>query len=318
MYSKIDDVDLKILDLLEKEGFQLTNISSKTGLSRFTLSKRIKTLFKKGIIRRPTIVVNPFASGNKRIIFFEFKTNPHEPWIAEFLAKIENCEALVGVTGEYSLFARFKFKNSLQFNKLLRGIDEMMSRSVFKKYHFIDVIQCFKENHVIFEEEIGREVDLDNLDYKILHIMQNQDEYGHRHRPLTTMEVSRILKRLDKPISQPSVFRRLKRLKKEGVILRNTVDIDYDKLGFQTRFVLKLKVNPIVYDRIARGKFVFMKEITDLYRTSEDYGLLAMVQVRNVHEYNEFLIKLYDSKSVIDTFSTLILEERRLDTKTKL
>lgn len=143
---EIDGVDYRILDFLEKEGIKLKKISSETGISRFMVRKRLKKLFNMGIIRGSKIVVNPFTSGNKRTIFFEFKTNPNEPLIAEFLAKIENCEALYGITGEYSLFARFKFRNDLQFNEHLRRIDEMMSKSVFKKYHFIDVISCFKEN----------------------------------------------------------------------------------------------------------------------------------------------------------------------------
>lgn len=166
------------------------------------------------------------------------------------------------------------------------------------------------------ENEVGTEIDLDDLDYRILSIMKNQNKYSLESRPLSTAELSRILKKLGVPISQPSVFRRLKKLREGRVILRDAVDVDYDKLGLRIGFILKLKVNPVFYNNVAH-KLAFMREIADLYRTSEDYGLLAIVQVQNVHEYNKFIVKLYDLKSVIDTFSILILEERKIYAETK-
>ena len=54
-----------------------------------------------------------------------------------------------------------------------------------------------------------------------------------------------------------------------------------------------------------------MSEISDLYRTGEDYGLLAIVLAESVEEYNVFLTRLYDSRDVLDTHSTLVLDERK-------
>jgi DNA-binding Lrp family transcriptional regulator len=54
-----------------------------------------------------------------------------------------------------------------------------------------------------------------------------------------------------------------------------------------------------------------MPQIFDLYRTGEEYGLLATVRVKDASEFNAFLLKLYDSKDIIDTYSTLVLEERK-------
>ena len=95
------------------------------------------------------------------------------------------------------------------------------------------------------------------------------------------------------------------------------VKIDYHKLGFQTRFIMKVKVNPSVYSSLAREKLAPMKEITDLYRTNEDYGLLAIVLVRNVKSYNRFLIQLYNTTNGIDTYSTLVLENQTNKTNYK-
>jgi DNA-binding Lrp family transcriptional regulator len=54
-----------------------------------------------------------------------------------------------------------------------------------------------------------------------------------------------------------------------------------------------------------------MDEITDLYRTGEEYGLLAIVRMRDVSEYNAFLLKLFSLRDIIDTYTTLVLEERK-------
>jgi DNA-binding Lrp family transcriptional regulator len=54
-----------------------------------------------------------------------------------------------------------------------------------------------------------------------------------------------------------------------------------------------------------------MQEISDLYRTGEEYGLLAILRVKGVSEFNSFLVRLYDSADVIDTYTTLVLEERK-------
>ena len=54
-----------------------------------------------------------------------------------------------------------------------------------------------------------------------------------------------------------------------------------------------------------------MPEVTDLYRTGEEYGLLACVRVRDAAEFNSLLLRLYGSRDVLDTYTTLVLEERK-------
>jgi DNA-binding Lrp family transcriptional regulator len=308
--EELDPLDVKIVNSLEREGFQKQRVATQIGLSRFTISRRIKILFHKGIINSGQIILNPLAQRGSRITLSEFKTNPHEPWIARSLTNDKSCDVLYGITGEYSLFARFKLRDETEFNQFLQRMDIMMSNTLFKKYHFIHVIECFKENRIILDKIQVYNHKLDNTDHVILRILQNQKLYVSKPRPMTSMDVSRVLTQMNIPLSQPAVFRRIKRLKRIKVILKENVEIDYYKLGFQTRFIMKVKVNPSVYSSLARKKLAPMKEITDLYRTNEDYGLLAIVLVRNVNDYNMFLTQLYNTTNVIDTYSTLVLENQ--------
>ncbi len=307
----LDRYDLAILEMLQNNSkLSLTSAGEMLGLSRFAVKARIGKLFRNQVILGSTIVVNPSVVGLKRTVFFELKTNPHEPWLGELLGEMRPCDSIDGITGEYSLLGRFRIISEEHFGRVLKRIDEAMSRSFFKKYHVVNVIHTFKESGVPFEKETGIP-DLDNVDLNILEILLNQTKYVKAPRPLSTTQISRLLRNLGTKMSQPAVFKRLTRLESRGVILRYTIMIDPMKLGIKTKLIVRIKVNPASYDHVAHSFLAPMNEITDLYRTGEDYGLLAIAMVKDVSEYNSLLLKLYASKDIIDTYTVLVLQERK-------
>lgn len=310
----LDHYDLSILEALQKDGrMSLTDLGKILGISRFAVKDRIENLFRDEIILGPTIVVNPSLVGYERTLFFELKTNPHEPWLAELLEKTGSCDMLDGITGEYSLLGRFRFSNDEHFGQTLKRIDEAMSRSFFKKYRVVNVIRTFKEFDVPFERKT-RALNLDNIDLKILEILLNQTEYVKTPQPISTTQISRLLRNMGIKISQPTVFKRLTRLEDDGVILRHTLRVNKAKMGAKTKLIVGVKVNPAFYDTIARDFLAKMNEVTDLYRTGEDYGLLAIIRISNISQYNSFLLRLYETKDILDTCTTLVLEERKIST----
>ncbi len=308
----LDPYDLSILGVLQRDGrASLTDIGRGLGLSRFAVKNRIKKMFRDRLILGPTVVIDPSLVGFKRTMFFEFKTNPHEPWLAEFLEKMKECDVLDGITGEYSLLGRFRISDEEHFGRILKRIDRVMTKSFFKKYRVVNVISTFKESGVPFAGKATLPSSLDDIDRMILRMLLSQTRYIKTSQPLSTTQISRLLSDLGVKISQPSVFKRLKRLEDQGVILRHTILVNQEKMDFKTKLVVRIKVNPASYDKVARNFLVPMNEITDLYRTGEDYGLLAILRVRDASEYNVFLRGLYASKDIIDTYTTLILEERK-------
>jgi len=309
----LDGYDSVILDALQKDSqTSLTEVSEKAGLSRFAVKDRIEKMFKEKVLLGPTVIVNPALVGLNRTVFFEFKTNPHEPWLAKLLEDTFSCDLLDGIAGEYSLLARFRFADDEHFKRTLKKIDDAMGKSYFKKYRVVNAIRIFKETSVAFKtEEKGVDLKLDEVDLKILEILLNPIEYAKTPLPLSTVELSQLLHDSGIEISQPAVFNRLARLEKKGVILRHTVRVDYSRLGLRTKFIVRIKANPKVYDVVAQRFLALIPEISDLYRTGEEYGLLAVLRVKDVSEYNSFLLRLYDSKDIIDTYTTLVLEERK-------
>jgi Lrp/AsnC family leucine-responsive transcriptional regulator len=308
----MDRHNLDILEVLAKNSrASLTEISRRIGLSRSAVRDRVEKLFNAGVLLGPTIVVDPAQVGMSRTVFFEFKTNPHEPWLAKMLEKTPLCDLLDGTVGEFSLLARFRLTNDEHFAAVLKKIDDAMGRSYFKKYRVVNAIRIFKESGVAFQTGTRGPVKVDEEDRKILRILLNRAEASDSPLPLSTVELSKRLGSLGTHMSQPAVFNRLARLERSGVILRHVVKVDYSKLGLQTKFIAKIKANPNAYETVARSYLTSMPQIFDLYRTGEEYGLLATVRVRDASEYNSFLLRLYDSREIIDTYSTLVLEERK-------
>jgi DNA-binding Lrp family transcriptional regulator len=310
----LDHYDQLILESIVKGCKKsLTDLSRITGLTRFAVKGRIRKLFREGYVLGPTVVLNPFMVGIKRTVFFEFKTNPHEPWLAEMLQEMEACDVLDGIAGEYSLFGRFRLFDDAHFNRILRLVDEAMSKSFFKKYRVVEAIRIYKEEGVPFPlgEERRLPQALDDVDLKLLEVLLRQTDYVKPSLSISTVGLSRVLRRFGFSVSQPTVFKRLRKLEEDGVILRHKMMVNWSRLGLREKFIVRIKVNPNVYDSVAGAFLAPMDEITDLYRTGEDYGLLALVRVRSVADYNSFLLRLYRSKEIIDTHTTLVLEERK-------
>lgn len=308
----MDKYDQAILEMLKKDSSApLSDISKRVGLSRFTVRDRIGKLFKDQIIIEPTVVVDPSRIGLTRTVFFEFKTNPHEPWLATLLETTASCDLLEGITGEYSLWARFRLKDDEHFSRVLRKIDDSMGRSYFKKYRVVNAIRIFKENAVAFKPESRRISKLDRVDFKILDVLLNHTKYLRTSLPPSTVQICQLLRDNGISISQPAVSNRLSKLRQEDIILGYTVRIDYSKLNAGMKLVVRVKANPSAYSTVAQRFLANLPEISDLYRTGEEYGLLAILNVRDVSEYNTFLLRLYESKDIIDTYTTLVLEERK-------
>ena len=88
-----------------------------------------------------------------------------------------------------------------------------------------------------------------------------------------------------------------------------TVNFSPKKLGFEGKYYLRIKPkDPSKYNKLA-FKLVKNKNITDLFRIGEQLGLLAIVRVKKVEDYAEFIKTLYQSDEIEDTMTTFVLDE---------
>ena len=51
------------------------------------------------------------------------------------------------------------------------------------------------------------------------------------------------------------------------------------------------------------------QNITDLFRIGEQYGLFAIVRVKDIEDYATFIRDLYNSENIEDTYTNFVLDE---------
>ena len=302
---KLIDQKLKnrvLRELLKDYRISINELADSLKVSRSKILRIINFLKKNEFIIGHTIIQDSFLL-QQRTFFFEIKTNPNEPWLINELEKFD-CESLDGIIGEYSIILKIKISNNAEFNHVLKMIDNLMAKSYFKKYQLIEVLQTYKENGVIFQNSANFS-NLDDIGYEIIKILKNQPI-----NPYTTSEISKILHSRKISISQPGTWKRIDRLVKNGIIKKFTITLNREKFSL-TKFYLRIKVDPAHYDEIAKNFLSKQKNILDLYRTGENYGLLAVTLTRNISDFNNFIINLYDSGlNIIDTNTIVVIDER--------
>ena len=295
-----------IKNLSGKTKFIISRNSRALGLTRQTYQNKLDGLRDQQIITNFTININPsIHPNNLKYVMLEVKTNPKEPELVRELLKIPQLRMLDGIIGDFSLFALFIFKSPEEYYQILNTIDKIMSKSYFKKYQIIDTIKVFKTNGISLKNS-GLRFELDNIDFNILNILRD----GQGLKPISTYEINKIFEeQLKIEISQSTIHNRIKKLEREGIILNYTVNFMPKKIGYKGKYLLRIKPkDPSKYNELAI-KLDMNKNITDLFRIGEQYGLFAIVRVEKIEDYATFIKDLYSSEEIEDTYTNFILDE---------
>ncbi len=286
---------LKILS--EDARLSMERLGEHLGVSRQVIGRIVRKLQEKGIIRKYAALINSAAF---QTYFVEFKTNPREPQIADSLMHIPNVHALDGVIGEFSLLAKIIAKNQAEFARILEQIDKFMSNSHFQVYRVINTIQCFKESGDVIAEEIP--VNISPSDEIILQKIRLMPQ---------KLNLSELKTQTPLHWAPSTLSKKLDKFLQTGVVRKYTVCVDPTFLHLQTKFILRIKPLSLdQYTAIARAIARGFTEVIDLYRTGEDFGLLAIVRTPDISAYNSFLRRLYQTVDVEDTHTVLVIEEQ--------
>tara|TARA_Y100000310_G_scaffold322247_1_gene381073 strand:+ start:368 stop:793 length:426 start_codon:yes stop_codon:yes gene_type:complete len=111
----VDKKDFAIIDVLkENSRLSIRDVAKRTKLRPSTVHQRIARLKEKKVIDKFTLKLNNKAMGEGFIVFMLIKTKP-----AAILDKIINnkhVREFFGVTGEYDLLLKLKFRDVEEFN----------------------------------------------------------------------------------------------------------------------------------------------------------------------------------------------------------
>ncbi len=126
----LDDVDLKILDLLQKDS-QMSNaeLARRVSLSAPAIHGRVKRLEHKGYIEKQVAILNQEKLGFDLLCFIFISTNIHQAEKLEALestlvdmAEVLECHCL---TGEYDYILKVAIKDRKGLERFIRKLNQL-------------------------------------------------------------------------------------------------------------------------------------------------------------------------------------------------
>ncbi|MCF8884710.1 MAG: Lrp/AsnC family transcriptional regulator [Nitrososphaerota archaeon] len=121
-WETLDEVDLKILEILKRDGRKsFVEIGKMLGLSEGAVRRRVKLMQEKGIIRRFTVEIAMDAVVNA-VSFIFFEKSEHSRELLQRIAEIDSVEKVYELTGRIDAIALISARNISELN---RCIDEI-------------------------------------------------------------------------------------------------------------------------------------------------------------------------------------------------
>ena len=113
---ELDHKDLKIIGILKNNAREpIKDITKKTAIRPSTVHQRIQRLIKNKVIEKFTIKLDNKAIGENFIAFMLIKGTTSDYIHSKFL-NTKNVKEVFGVTGEYDVLVKLKFKDVEEFN----------------------------------------------------------------------------------------------------------------------------------------------------------------------------------------------------------
>ena len=144
------------------------------------------------------------------------------------------------------------------------------------------------------------EIILDNIDLQILRALQENAR-------LTTKELAAQVH-----LSTTPVFERMKRLEREGFILKYAAVLDAGKLGRGFTVFCSVKLKQMTRS-VARNFISVIKDIpqvAECYNISGEYDYLLKIQATDMKYYNEFIINVLGNiDSIGSVLSSFVMDE---------
>ena len=125
-YSNIDEIDLKILRLLQNDArMSVKAIAEQIYASAPTVKARIESLTERGIIKGYYTEIDTSVFDNVIKSYIDIEVSPtRKEELYEFLRSAPQVVECDRVTGEYSLLVKVVFKNTLEMDKFINALQQ--------------------------------------------------------------------------------------------------------------------------------------------------------------------------------------------------
>ena len=140
---------------------------------------------------------------------------------------------------------------------------------------------------------------LDKIDLEILKQLQKD----------ASISLEEIAKNVNS--SKTPVWNRIKKLKKYGFIIQNTVILDQNLLGFEACFFVLIRTNAhgSKWHKSFLKALMKRSEVQEAHRLAGDVDYILKVRVKNVKGYDHFYQKLIEDIKIHNVTSLLSMEE---------
>ncbi len=148
------------------------------------------------------------------------------------------------------------------------------------------------------EENMSENYQLDNLDRKILEMLQKDGRL-----PYTDIAKKLI-------VSAGTIHQRINKLTEAGIIKQTRIILDYQKLGYDVTTLLGIYLKSAKDLGKVIDKLKAMKEVVDVYYTTGSYALIIKIHHKTIKDFHQFLIdKLQSIPEIQSTESFVCLDQ---------
>ena len=147
---------------------------------------------------------------------------------------------------------------------------------------------------------------IDNTDLKILDILMKDAK-----KPYT--EVAKLVH-----VSQGTVHVRMNKLEEAGIVEKNTLHVNYDKLGYGVMAFIGIYLEKSGLYDIVLEKLRAIPEITSIHYTTGNYSMFLKIHCRDTNHLKEVLHDKMQQIDGIDRTETIISLEESLNRSLKL
>ena len=119
--AEIDELDLKILKLLEENGrLAFMDIAKKLRLSESTIRKRIQALKDNGVIKRFTVEIDPAKIGLNTVAIVGIDVDPPKLLeVAQKLCEFKEIRCVATSTGDHMIMTEIWTKDGRELTRLI-------------------------------------------------------------------------------------------------------------------------------------------------------------------------------------------------------
>ncbi len=312
MFEQLDLKDKKILFELEQDSRQsLSKIAKKVGLKKETLFHRMRSLEKRGIIKKYLTEIDVYKLGFQYYpILMKFQNStPHiEEQIFNYFRKSQFTAWLTECEGFWDLNATLIAKNNFELKKFFDDFLGKYSSYISDKHVFITTEICYfkrgfwlgKKTNLIVSTGGESAIELEDADIALLRVLST-----NARKPL--VEIGRDLN-----LTAKNVAYKINKLKKNKIIQGSRILVDSSKIGYKL-----YKVWFSLQDMTNQNFMMLMSYFQDrpniIWSTKliGYYDLSIELEVKDTDEFREIIndIKQRFSKLIKKHESLLIFKE---------